>query len=202
MQAATCSERWAGPETCNAEADPPPIRGRLPATGKRATRAPVGSAGVVTAACAREGNSSNTGSPGGGVAPAKPASRKGQAGPVRVAERPVLPGKPGNSGGGKGPQARRGEMTMRRMPGVAQPRTPAQCSVALAAPHAEAKRNGHQRAQNGLARWAAAARREQACGRVRSRTGTRRSSAAPEAGEAQSRAPFPTGAARTRGRKA
>jgi hypothetical protein len=30
-------------------------------------------------------------------------SREGQAGPVGVAEGPVLPGKPGNAGGGKGP---------------------------------------------------------------------------------------------------
>ena len=77
--------------------------------GSERTRAPVGSAGVVTVACTREGNSSNTGSPVGGVARAKPESRKGQAGPVRVAERPVVPGKPGNAGGGKGPQARKGE---------------------------------------------------------------------------------------------
>ncbi len=34
----------------------------------------------------------------------QPDSREGQAGPVRVAERPVVPGKPGNAGGGKGPQ--------------------------------------------------------------------------------------------------
>ena len=38
-----------------AEADPPEKRGRLPAAGKRATEAPVGSAGVVTAACGQEG---------------------------------------------------------------------------------------------------------------------------------------------------
>ena len=40
---------------------------------------------------------------------AKPESRKGQAGPVRVAERSVLPERPGNAGGGKGAQVRRGE---------------------------------------------------------------------------------------------
>ncbi len=34
----------------------------------------------------------------------QPDSREGQAGPVRVAERSVVPTKPGNSGGGKGPQ--------------------------------------------------------------------------------------------------
>src|SRR5207244_5877965 len=43
----------------------------------------------------------------------QPDAREGQAGCTRVAERPVVPMKPGNAGGGKGPQfktdARRGE---------------------------------------------------------------------------------------------
>jgi len=34
----------------------------------------------------------------------RPDAREGQAGPDRVAERPVVPRKPGNAGGGKGPQ--------------------------------------------------------------------------------------------------
>ena len=34
----------------------------------------------------------------------QPASREGMAGPCEVAERPVVPRKPGNAGGGKGPQ--------------------------------------------------------------------------------------------------
>ena len=62
------SERRAGLETGDVEADPPEIRGRLPAVGKRATRAPAGSAGVVAAARMEEGNGRNTGSPAGGVA--------------------------------------------------------------------------------------------------------------------------------------
>jgi len=33
----------------------------------------------------------------------QPDAREGQAGPGRVAERPVVPTKPGNAGGGKGP---------------------------------------------------------------------------------------------------
>ena len=33
----------------------------------------------------------------------QPAAREGQAGPCGVAERPVVPEKPGNAGGGKGP---------------------------------------------------------------------------------------------------
>src|SRR5262245_31852415 len=43
----------------------------------------------------------------------QPDAREGQTGRTRVAERPVLPMKPGNAGRGKGPQfktdARRGE---------------------------------------------------------------------------------------------
>ena len=43
----------------------------------------------------------------------QPDAREGQAGRVGVAERPVIPMKPGNAGGGKEPQfktdARRGE---------------------------------------------------------------------------------------------
>ena len=60
------SERRAGLETCNAEADPTVSRGRLPLAGKRATRALAGSAGVVAAARMEEGEGSNTGSPVGG----------------------------------------------------------------------------------------------------------------------------------------
>ena len=43
----------------------------------------------------------------------QPDAREGQAGRMGVAERLVVPGKPGNAGGGKGPQfktdARRGD---------------------------------------------------------------------------------------------
>ena len=62
------SKRRAGLETHNAEADPPLKRGRLPAIGKRATRAPTGSAGVLAVACMEEGTGRNTGSSAGGVA--------------------------------------------------------------------------------------------------------------------------------------
>lgn len=46
-------------------------------------------------------------------AKSQPDSREGQAGPLGVADGYVVPGKPGNSGGGKGPEfkevARRGK---------------------------------------------------------------------------------------------
>jgi hypothetical protein len=44
---------------------------------------------------------------GGGMT-LQPDSREGQAGPGRVADRLVVPQKPGNSGGGKGPEFRTG----------------------------------------------------------------------------------------------
>src|SRR5438128_11755949 len=41
--------------------------------------------------------------PGGGCV-TQPDAREGQAGPRGESERSVVPGKPGNAGGGKGPQ--------------------------------------------------------------------------------------------------
>jgi hypothetical protein len=38
-----------------------------------------------------------------GVRDPQPDAREGLAGPLGVAERPVVPAKPGNAGGGKGP---------------------------------------------------------------------------------------------------
>ena len=70
------SERRAGLEKGDAEADPPIFRGRLAASGKRAMRAPGVSAGVLTAACVQEGNRGNTGSPvGGAPAPNRESAR-------------------------------------------------------------------------------------------------------------------------------
>ena len=73
-------ERCAGLETSDAEADPPGTRGRLPAVGKRATRAPTGSAGVMAAARVDEGDGRNTGSPAGGVDSPRGSGRAEQGG--------------------------------------------------------------------------------------------------------------------------
>ena len=54
-----------------------------------------------------EGDSSNTGSPDGG-AHAPTGKPRGPAWAGGVTERPVVPEKPGNAGGGKGPQFERG----------------------------------------------------------------------------------------------
>ena len=60
--------------------------------------------GVVATACRQKGNRRNTGNPNGDRKQDQLATRERQAGPYGVAERPVLPLKPGNAGGGKGPQ--------------------------------------------------------------------------------------------------
>jgi hypothetical protein len=61
-------------------------------------------AGVVATACRQKGTRSNTGSPSGDRSQDQLATRESQAGPYGVAERSVRPMKPGNAGGGKGPQ--------------------------------------------------------------------------------------------------
>src|SRR5258708_16699427 len=68
--------------------------------------------GVVAAACT-QGKRTQHGKPQGVVRDDQPDAREGQAGRAGVAERFAVPLKPGNAGGGKGPQfktdARRGE---------------------------------------------------------------------------------------------
>ena len=65
---------------------------------------PIGPAGVVATACRQKVISCNTGSPSGGRSADQLAARERQARLRGVAERFVVPMKPGNSGGGKGPQ--------------------------------------------------------------------------------------------------
>ena len=65
----------------DAEAAPPLKRVRLPAVGKRATRAPTGSAGVLAVACMEEGIGRNTGSPARWRGTRQPTARAGQVGP-------------------------------------------------------------------------------------------------------------------------
>jgi hypothetical protein len=60
-------------------------------------------AGVVAAACT-QGKRTKHGKPQGVVRDDQPEAREGQAGRLGVAERFVIPLKPGNAGGGKGPQ--------------------------------------------------------------------------------------------------
>ena len=60
-------------------------------------------AGVVAAACT-QGRRTKHGKPQGAVSDDQPEAREGQVGCPGVAERFVVPLKPGNAGGGKGPQ--------------------------------------------------------------------------------------------------
>src|SRR5713101_7748600 len=60
-------------------------------------------AGVVAAACT-QGKRTKHGKPQGVVSDDQLEAREGQAGRSGVAERFVVPLKPGNAGGGKGPQ--------------------------------------------------------------------------------------------------
>jgi hypothetical protein len=46
----------------------------------------------------------NTGSPDWRGFGPQPDAREGQAGPAGVTDRPIVPMKPGNAGGGKGPE--------------------------------------------------------------------------------------------------
>src|ERR1700746_1957942 len=76
------------------------------------TKTPGRCAGVVAAACT-QGKRTQHGKPQGVVSDDQLDAREGQTGRPGVAERFAVPRKPGNAGGGKGPQfktdARRGE---------------------------------------------------------------------------------------------
>jgi hypothetical protein len=81
-----------------------PFRGRLIRLGEsRAKSTTSCCAGVVATACT-QGKRTQHGKPHGVVSDDQPEAREGQAGRLGVAERFVVPLKPGNSGGGKGPQ--------------------------------------------------------------------------------------------------
>ena len=67
--------------------------------GKTASRC----AGVVATACT-QGKRTQHGKPLGVVRDDQPEARERCSGRLGVAERSVVPGKPGNAGGGKGPQ--------------------------------------------------------------------------------------------------
>src|SRR5437660_4267236 len=67
------------------------------------TGTPSRCAGVVATACT-QGKRTKHGKPQSVVSDDQPEAREGQAGRLGVAERFVAPLKPGNAGGGKGPQ--------------------------------------------------------------------------------------------------
>src|SRR2546423_13065838 len=83
-----------------------PFRGRLIRFGRiERSGTPGRCAGVVAAACT-QGKRTQHGKPQGVVSDDQPEAREGQAGRPGGAERVVVPLKPGNSGGGEGPQVK------------------------------------------------------------------------------------------------
>jgi len=64
----------------------------------------IGPAGVVATACRHSGLGATREAPSGDRKTDQLATRESQAGPDGVAERLAVPLKPGNAGGGKGPQ--------------------------------------------------------------------------------------------------
>src|SRR6185295_19129682 len=87
-----------------AQADPAAIPGKADNDGvnERSSK-PGRCAGVVAAACT-QGKRRQHGKPQGVVGDDQPDAGDGQAGRSGVTERFVIPLKPGNAGGGKGPQ--------------------------------------------------------------------------------------------------
>ena len=65
---------------------------------------PCGPTGVWATACLKEETNATREAPAVAARDRQPYAREGQAGPCGVTERFVVPLKPGNAGGGKGPQ--------------------------------------------------------------------------------------------------
>src|SRR6516162_7582854 len=104
-------------------------RGRLTRMGDfRATSTPVRCTGVVAAACT-QGKRTQHGKPRRVIRDDQPDAREGQAGRAGVAERLVVPQKPGNAGGGKGPQFKTTQQAVRDRE-IGQPNNSETCSEA------------------------------------------------------------------------
>src|SRR5216683_1833663 len=101
-------------------------RGRLIWLGARAKITPSCCPGVVAAACT-QGKRTQHGKPQGEVRDDQPDAREGQAGRPEVAERFVLPLKPGNAGGGKELSSRQTQYVVRDLE-IGQPNNSEKCS--------------------------------------------------------------------------
>ena len=98
------SERRAGPEKTIAGADLTVTQGRPQSMEIDERTSSIEPAGVMAMACTRRRPDATREAPTVIAVRDQLASRESPAGPFGVAERSVLPRKPGNSGGGKGPQ--------------------------------------------------------------------------------------------------
>ena len=109
------SERRASLEKDDAQADLTAISGKADTTGGEVSEAvpPVSHCAEGSGDSMYTGKRTQHGKPQGVVREDQPGTREGRAGRPGVAERFVVPRKPGNAGGGKGPQfktdARRSE---------------------------------------------------------------------------------------------
>jgi len=98
------SERRASLENADAQADPTTLSGKADRAGAdERSSTPSGCAGVVATA-RTQGKRTQHGKPQGVVGDDQPDAGDGQAGRSGVTERFAVPLKPGNAGGGKGPQ--------------------------------------------------------------------------------------------------
>jgi len=75
-----------------------------------------------------EGTRGNTGSPSGDCSRDQLGTRERQAGPCGVTQRSVVPERPGNSGGGKGPQLNTNARSDKGRGSGDEPNNPNQCS--------------------------------------------------------------------------
>ena len=80
------------------------MRGRLIGLGEVSKAVPQSLCRGSSDSMYTRGKRTQHGKPLGVVKDDQPDAREGQAGRLGVAERSVVPGKPGNAGGGKGPQ--------------------------------------------------------------------------------------------------
>src|SRR5437660_8831039 len=102
-----------------------PSRGRRQRLGEISEEYAHPLHGVVAAACT-QGKRTQHGKPQCVIRDDQPDAREGQAGRAGVAERPVVPLKPGNAGGGKGPQFKTDAKTWRgtwRLGNLATPKS-------------------------------------------------------------------------------
>ena len=93
------------PKPCNANADPASTRGRLTSCVKRAKEAAYGFAGAIGDGMSGERVLWQHGKSRRAIwrKLGQPTTREGEVGLGGMAERPLLPKKLGNAGGGKGP---------------------------------------------------------------------------------------------------
>jgi hypothetical protein len=107
----------------------------------------IGPAGVSATACRQGGPNATCEAPAVIAFRNPPATRESPAGPLGVSGRPIVPGKPGNAGGGKGPQLDANARSDKDGGIGDQPNNPEQCSEVTGSESASA------RGSSPLRRW-------------------------------------------------